>query len=87
MCILLISPQTEIIRLLCLGCTNREVGAILDIAPSKVEIHKAAAMEALGTNNAVLLRGFATKHHITMQDDRLTNREKRLSGRMCDGRN
>lgn len=81
MFIRLVSPQTEIIRLLCLGCTNKEVGAILDIPPSKVEIHKTAAMEALGTNNAALLSDLAAKHFITKQDDRLTNREKRLTGR------
>ena len=81
----LVSPQTEIVRLLCLCCTNKEVGAILDIAPSKVDIHTTAAMKALGTNNATLLTGLANKHSITKQNDRLTNREKRLSGRKWDG--
>jgi DNA-binding CsgD family transcriptional regulator len=81
MCVFLASPQTEIVRLFCLDCTNIEVGAILDLAPSKVEFHKAAAMESLGTNNATLLIGLAAKHHITKQNDSLTIREKRLSGR------
>ena len=85
MSIFLASPQTEIVRLLCLGCTNKEVGAILDIALSKVEIHKANAMEALGINDATLLAGHATKHHITKQNDRLTIREKRLTGRKWGG--
>jgi hypothetical protein len=38
-------------------------------------------MESLGTNNATLLIGLAAKHHITKQNDSLTIREKRLSGR------
>lgn len=84
MCIQLASPQTEIIRLLCLGCTNVEVGTILDLATSKVELHKTAAMEALGTNDAALLKDLATKHRITKQDDRLTNREMRLIRRTRD---
>jgi len=36
--------QTEIIRLVSLGCTNDEVGAILKISPSTVDNHKTRAM-------------------------------------------
>jgi len=79
--------QTEIIRLVSLGCTNDEAGAILKISPSTVDNHKTRAMEAFGTNKAVLMTRLALKYRITTMKDTLTTREKRLSGRKKDGWN
>ena len=73
-------PQTEIVRLISLGCTSKEVGTILNLAKSNVEFHKAAAMQALGTTKDTQLEDIAVKHHIIKQNDRLTTREKRLVG-------
>lgn len=75
------SPQTEIVRLVCLGCTSKEVGAILDLALSKVDHHKAAAMQALGAADETQLCDLASQHHLTKQNDGLTNREQKLCGR------
>lgn len=74
------SPQTEIVRLFCLGCTSKEVSAILDLALSKVDNHKAAAMQALGADDTQLC-DLANQHLITKQNDGLTNREQKLCGR------
>ena len=41
--------QTEIVRLVSLGCTTIEIAAILGLAESTVDNHKAAAMNALRT--------------------------------------
>ena len=79
--------QKEIIRLVSLGCTNEEAGAILGLSPSTVDNHKTRAMEVLGTNKAVLLTRLALKLRLTSMKDKLTAREKRLSGRKKDGWN
>lgn len=78
------SPQTEIVRLICFGCTSNEVGKILDLAPSKVENYKAAAMLALGADEDGQLKELALAHHVTKHNDGLTMREKRLCGRKRD---
>ncbi len=79
--------QAEIVRLVSLGCTNDEAADILKISPSTVDNHKTRAMEAFGTNKAILMTRLALKYRITSQNDKLTTREKRLSGRKGDGWN
>lgn len=77
----------EVIRLLSLGCTVREAARILKISPSTVDNHKTAAMARLGTDKLALLTRLAIKLRISKLNDRLTPREKRLSGRKNDGWN
>ncbi len=79
--------QTEIIRLVSLGCTNYEIAEILNIAENTVDNHRVRAMEALGTDKAVLLTRLALKYRITSLKDELTRSEKRKSGRRNDGWN
>lgn len=77
----------EVIRLLSLGCTVNEAAAILRLSPSTVDNHKTAAMKRLGTDKLALLTRLAIKMRISPLNDRLTPREKRLSGRRNDGWN
>jgi len=87
MAIRLTPRETQVVRLLSLGCTVREAAAILKLAPSTVDNHKLRAMTKLGTNKASLLTRLAIKQRITSLNDRLTSAEKRLSGRKNDGWN
>lgn len=79
--------QTEVVRLVSLGCTNEEAANILGLAVSTVDNHKAAAMRMLGTDKATLLTRLAIKNKITKLDETLTAAEKRKSGRKNDGWN
>lgn len=79
--------QTEIVRLVSLGCSTNEIAAILGIAESTVDNHKAAAMKIMGTDKASLVARLAIKHKISGIDDKLTPTEKRRSGRKNDGWN
>ena len=52
--------ETEIVRLLSLGCTVKEAAAILKLAPSTVD-NKLRAMTKLETNKLALLTRLAIK--------------------------
>ncbi len=77
----------EVIRLLSLGCTVNEAARILELSPSTVDNHKTTAMARLGTDKLALLTRIALKTRITSMRDKLSTREKRLSGRKDDGWN
>jgi DNA-binding CsgD family transcriptional regulator len=79
--------QKQVVRLLSLGCTVREVARILKLSPSTVDNHKNAAMARLGTGKVALLTRWAIKLGISPLNDRLTEKEKRLAGRRNDGWN
>lgn len=79
--------QKEVIRLISLGCTNEQAGAILGLSPATVDNHKTRAMRRLGTDKAVLVTRLALKYRITSLKDQLTRAEKRKSGRKNDGWN
>jgi DNA-binding NarL/FixJ family response regulator len=79
--------ETQVVRLLSLGCTVKEAAAVLRLAPSTVDNHKLRAMTKLRTNKLALLTRIAIKNRISLLDDRLTLSEKRLSGRKRDGWN
>ena len=79
--------QTEVVRLLSLGCTVKEAAKVLKLSPSTVDNHKNAAMARLGTDKAALLTRLAIKTRITSLSDKLTTAEKRKSGRKNDGWN
>jgi len=87
MAIHLTPRETQIVRLLSLGCTVKEAAAILKLAPSTVDNHKLRAMTKLGTNKLALLTRIAIKHRVSPLSDRLTLAEKRRSGRRNDGWN
>ncbi|MCS7239293.1 MAG: LuxR C-terminal-related transcriptional regulator [Thermoguttaceae bacterium] len=79
--------QKQVVRLLSLGCSVREVARILKLSPSTVDNHKSAAMARLGTDKVALLTRWAIKLRISPLNDKLTKEEKRLSGRKNDGWN
>ncbi len=79
--------QRQVVRLLSLGCSVREVAKILKLSPSTVDNHKSAAMARLGIDKVALLTRWAIKLGISPLNDRLTPREKKLAGRKDDGWN
>jgi len=79
--------EQEILRLVSLGCTVKEAAAVLDVAPSTADNHKARLMAKLGTDKAALLTRLAIKMGVSSMTDKLDAKEKRLSGRSHDGWN
>ena len=79
--------QTEVVRLASLGCSTHEIAAVLGIAVSTADNHKATAMAVLGTDKATLLTRLVIKLKITSANETLTAAEKRKSGRKNDGWN
>ncbi len=79
--------QIEIVRLVSLGCDCTEIAAIIGLAVSTVDNHKAAAMKTLGVDKSTVLVRIAIKHRITALDETLTAAEKKKSGRKNDGWN
>jgi DNA-binding NarL/FixJ family response regulator len=72
-----LSPrEIEVIRLLSLGCTVKEIASVLGISTSTVENHKARTMRKLGVFKSVLLTRIAIKLGISDIDDRLTDSEQ-----------
>ncbi len=69
--------QTEIVRLLSLGCTMNEAAAILGLSSATIDNAKTAAMARLGCDKAALLTRLALKLKITSMGDALTTQEKR----------
>ena len=84
---ILTERQTEIVRLLSLGCTVKEIAKILKLSPSTVDNHKTAAMARMCTDKVALLTRLAIKLKISSMKDKLTPAEKRKSGRKDDGWN
>ncbi len=87
MAVQLTERQTEVVRLLSLGCTVKEAAKVLKLSPSTVDNHKSAAMARLRTDKLALLTRVAIKMRITSLSDSLTPAEKRKSGRKNDGWN
>ncbi|HUT90371.1 MAG TPA: helix-turn-helix transcriptional regulator [Thermoguttaceae bacterium] len=79
--------ETQVVRLVSLGCTLVEAAKILHLSTNTVDNHKANAMAKLGTDKAALLTRVALKRRVTTMKDRLTPAEKRRSGRKNDGWN
>jgi DNA-binding CsgD family transcriptional regulator len=79
--------QSEVVRLISLGCSNNEIADILGLAVATADNHRSAAMAALGTDKAALVTRLALKYRITSMKDTLTAAEKRKSGRRKDGWN
>jgi DNA-binding NarL/FixJ family response regulator len=87
MSIALTPRETQVVRLLSLGCTVKEAAAVLRLAPSTVDNHKLRAMTKLRTNKLALLTRIAIRKGISPLNDRLSVAEKRRSGRKRDGWN
>jgi DNA-binding CsgD family transcriptional regulator len=73
--------QRQVVRLVSLGCSCAEIGAILELSPNTVDIHRTRAMRALAINRATLLTRVAIEHRISPLGDQLTLAEQRRSGR------
>ena len=83
-----LTPREEqLLRLVSLGCSVKEVAAILGVAPSTADNHKARLMAKLGTDKVVLATRLAIQYGVAPMDDRLTPAEQRASGRSNDGWN
>ncbi len=79
--------QIEVVRLVSLGCTTAEIGAILGISRSTADNYKTKAMELLGAGKAALLTRLAIKYRFTSPTDKLTDAEKLKCGVKSDGWN
>jgi DNA-binding CsgD family transcriptional regulator len=78
-----LSPrQRQVVRLTSLGCTSREIAAILGMSRWTVENHQFLAKERLGVSKAALLTRIAIKYKISPLDDQLTPAEQRKLARM-----
>ncbi len=83
----LTAREKQVVRLISLGCSVKEAAAILKLAASTVDNHKANAMRKLGADKVALVTRLAIKKKISSLSDRLTPLEKRRSGRKDDGWN
>ena len=79
--------QTEIVRLISLGCSVDDIAKILKLSPSTVDNHRHAAMVSMGTNKSTLVTRLAIKLGISSMKDKLTAAEKRRRGKKKDGWN
>lgn len=61
---LLSKREIEIIKLICLGLSNIDIGKELFIAPRTVEVHKAHIIEKLRCKNTINMILYAIKNHL-----------------------
>lgn len=85
MAIELTNRECEVVRLISLGCSNKEVAQILGLAVSTVDTHRTNAMNKMGVRKVALLTRMAIKHRITKATETLTPAEKRKARRKKDG--
>lgn len=74
---LLTERECEVVRLLSLGCTIYEAGAILGLAGSTIDNHKVRAMAKLKVTKMAMLTRAAILTGISSLRDQLTPTEKR----------
>lgn len=67
----------QIVRLISLGCSVPQIGAILGLADATVDNHRSTAMKRLGIAKAAILTRIAVKHRLSPLTDSLTPTEKR----------
>lgn len=79
--------EVKVVRLVSLGCTIPQAGAILGISPSTVDNHKVRAMGKLGADKVAVLTRLGLKLGVTSMSDKLTPVERHRSGRKDDGWN
>ena len=74
---LLTKRQREIVRLVSLGCTDSEAGAIAGLSPNTVNIYRTKSMQVLGVSKATALTRVAIKYGISPLNDQLSVSERR----------
>jgi DNA-binding CsgD family transcriptional regulator len=79
--------ESEVVRLISLGCTTIEIGRILDIAEATADNTRTRAMRKLRISKAALLTRVAIQTGITSPMDKLTSEEKLKAGIEDDGWN
>jgi DNA-binding CsgD family transcriptional regulator len=77
--------QTEIVRLISLGCSTTEIAKILGVAAPTVDTHRTAAMAKAGVAKVALLTRWALANRVSTMKDTLTPAEKRKRGKKKDG--
>ena len=68
--------QRRVVRLVSLGCTNKQVAAILGVSSSTVDNHRTRAMRRWGVRTSAELTRKALLEGVTSSDDGLTRRER-----------
>lgn len=79
--------ETEVVRLLSLGCSTAEAAKIMGVATPTADTHRTNAMRKLGVAKTALLTRWAIKLRISGMKDTLTTAEKRKRGKKKDGWN
>lgn len=54
--------ELEVLRLICEGKSNREIGALLKVSPNTVSVHRTNIMETLGVHKAAELVVYAIQN-------------------------
>ncbi len=85
--VVLTAREEEVLRLMSLGCSVREVADVLGLAPSTADNHKSRLMAKLGTDKTVLATRLAIQMGYSSMRDKLSLAEKRRCGRKQDGWN
>ena len=67
--------EARVVRLVSLGCTSRDVAAILGIAESTADNHRTRAMKKLAVRSAGLLTRTALALGFTSLEDKLSEEE------------
>ncbi len=75
---LLTPRETEVVRLLSLGCSIHEAAAILGLSFATVNNHKSSAMAKLEVSKAATLTRAAILTGVSSLRDKLTLAEKRI---------
>ena len=81
----LTGAERGIVRLISLGCSNKEAAAILGIAEATASNHRTSAMAKLGVQTAGTLTRMALVLGIKSLDDKLTDEEQARLGDHSSG--
>ena len=79
--------ETQVVRLISLGCSTREAAKIMGVATPTADTQRFSAMRKLGVRKEALLTRLAIKHRICKLNETLTPAEKRKLRRKKDGWN
>jgi DNA-binding NarL/FixJ family response regulator len=58
------SREQNVVQLVAEGCTNRSIGAVLDLSVKTVETHRASAMRKLGVSSTAELVRYAIRKNL-----------------------
>lgn len=68
--------QCQVLRLISLGCSAKDIAAILNISFSTADNHRTFVKQSLGIKKNVMLTRFALRAGLTTHDDDLTDVER-----------